>query len=252
MDRSDKWITVINRRAARRDGGGYQEKERHQADMKNMKKVLCNNVLIAQTCHYGDKCMYAHSLEDQNVEGVRRKAYDILEGVEKINYKPDRELSKTLLQLTKICEACCKNKCPGGYNCKYGVFDKKYQVCEDDLRYGICYNTMCNNIHLTNRGLIPLNSIGKHEPIKIIKVDRSKNVSVPDGTLLSDDFFQNLKENSKNSYDIDDSSEDESMNDDDRGRIKEFLDCDSDSDKSCDESIFDVCAKKRLNNNVVN
>lgn len=233
MDRSDKWITVINRRSSKKD------MDYAGSDLKNMKKVLCNNVLISQTCHYGDKCMYAHSIEDQNVEPIRKKAYNILEGLEKINYKPDRELSKTLLQLTKICEACCKNKCPGGYNCKYGVYDKKYQICADDLRYGICYNTTCNNIHLTNRGLIPLNSIGKNEPIKIIKfIDKSKNISVPDGTLLSDDFFQNLKNNSKNAYDIDDSSDEDSLTDS-KERIKEFLDHNSDSDRSCDESIFD-------------
>ncbi|AYV80824.1 MAG: hypothetical protein Harvfovirus7_21 [Harvfovirus sp.] len=238
-ERYDKWITVVNKRGAKRDGFG-PDVGRDVKDVKNMKKVLCNNVLMSQTCHYGDKCMYAHSLDDQNVDTVRRKAYDILDGREGISYKPDRELSKTFLQLTKICDACCKNKCPGGYNCKYGVFDKKYQICADDLRYGICYNTTCNNIHLTNRGLIPLNSIGLQEPIKIIKfTDRSKSVSVPDGTLLSEDFFQNLGKSSRNTYDIDESSEEEDMTNT-KERIKEFLEENSDSDRSCDESIFDV------------
>ena len=273
VDRSNKWIKVINKKSKKDittqayDNGATLEPKNYygpnnlydsimshyyggREDSKNMKKILCNNILISKSCHYGDKCKYAHRLEDQNVEPIRKKAYDIIKGLEKINYKPERELSKTFLQLTKVCDLCCLNKCPGGYNCKYGVFDKIYQVCADDLKYGICYNTSCNNVHLTNKGLIPLNA--NRNIIKTLKyTERTKNISIPDGTLLSDDFFLNLKKNIKgnnndpNRYDLGINDSDDS--DESRKRIKEYLDFNSDSDKSCNESIFKPLVPKKNN-----
>ena len=233
----DKWITVMNKKSQiRKKDADIRNKLKIFKDDDNVKKMLCNNVLISDECHYGDKCMYAHSLSEQNLDPVRKKAYDIIMGKETISYKPDKELGKTLLQLTKICEECNKNKCSGGYNCKYGVIDKKYQICADDLRYGICYNATCNNIHLTNKGLIPLNSNNKNEIIRIVKYnDKINNVNVPDGTLLSEDFFMKLSKNNRRiTSDISDDSDDESTE-----RIKAYLDQNSDSDKSCNESIFD-------------
>jgi len=237
-NQGEKWITVMNKRSQlKKKESDIHNKLKINKDDDNMKKMLCNNILVSGECHYGDKCMYAHTLAEQNMDAIRRKAYDIIFDKEKISYRPDKELGRVLLQLTKVCDDCIKNKCPGGYNCKYGVFDKKYQVCIDDLRYGICYNTQCNNIHLTNKGLIPLNSTNKNETLNIIKyADKIKNINIPDGTLLSDDFFIRLGKNnkSKNLNDrIDSDSEDSTE------RIKEYLDHNSDSDKSCNESIFD-------------
>lgn len=233
-----RWVTVMNRRShvKRKEPDIRSKLKIVKEDDNNIKKILCNNILEFGECHYGDKCMYAHSLLEQNIDPMRKKAYDIIFDNENISYKPDKELGRTLLQLTKVCEDCNKKKCSGGYNCKYGVFDKKYQVCADDLRYGICYNATCNNIHLTNKGLIPLNSNNKNETIQVIKyIDKTKNINIPDGTLLSEDFFLKLSKNNKqrnNEYDSD--SDDESIE-----RIKEYLDQNSDSDKSCDQSIFD-------------
>lgn len=198
----------------------------------NMKKMLCNNILLSKACHYGDKCMYAHSLEDQNVDTIRSKAYGLITGKERLIDKPDRELARVLLQLTKLCDACVKGSCPGGYNCKYGVFDRRYQVCPDDLRYGVCYNTTCNSVHLTNMGLLPLNSTTRIEPLHIIKyTDRSKTVPIPEATLLSDDFFARLNKETAGESDSDDGPEE-------RQRIKEYLEHASDSDRECEESIF--------------
>lgn len=227
------WTTVINKRShIKRD---TNNKFKIMKEDDNMKKMLCNNILTLGICHYGNKCMYAHNLEEQNVDQIRSQAYDIITGKEKIKFRPNKELSRNLLQLTKVCEECIKKKCPGGYNCKYGVFDKKYQICADDLRYGICYNVTCNNIHLTNKGLIPLSSNGKNEIIRIKYTDNNtnpKDITIPDGTLLSDNFFIHLDKNNKYKNDSED-SDDESTQ-----RIKAYLEQNSDSDKSCDESIF--------------
>jgi hypothetical protein len=234
----DKWITVVNKRSQiRRKEVDIRNKLRIHKDDENMKKILCNNILVSGGCHYGSKCMYAHSISEQNMDPIRKRAYDIIMGNDRGSCKPDKELGRTLLQLTKVCENCIRGKCPGGYNCKYGVFDRKYQVCADDLRYGICYNDSCSNIHLTNRGLIPLNSNSKSE-LRVIKcTDRSVEASIPSGTLLSDDFFVKLSGNIKSkgkSYPDSDDSESGSTE-----RIREYLEGNSDSDRSCSESIFD-------------
>lgn len=231
-----KWITVMKKKKKETDG---YNKSRTKENDNNVKKMLCNNILEYGTCHYGDKCMYAHSLSEQNVDPIRKKAYDIILDKEKISYKPDKELSRTLLQLTKVCDDCDKKKCSGGYNCKYGVIDKKYQICADDLRYGICYNETCNCIHLTNKGLIPLNCNNKNETIRVIKyTDKNKKINIPHGTLITEDFFLKLSggnKQKKNDYDSDDSENEFA----DVERIKKYLNENSDSDKSCDESIFD-------------
>lgn len=214
-------------------------------NIANMKKMLCNNILTSGSCHYGDKCMYAHNLVEQNVDPLRKKAYDIIRGIEQIDYKPDRELGKALLQLTKVCDNCMKGRCPGAYNCKYGVYDKKYQVCADDLRYGICYNTSCNCVHLTNKGLVPLNSTTRVEPLRIIryadkvdKADKTKDVTVPTGTLLTEEFLLTLNRRDRESRHESDSDK---VSDDteDIERVKAYLEHQSDTDDSCDESIFE-------------
>jgi hypothetical protein len=231
--KKDKWITVINKRSQikKKENDIYNKINMvYNYDDDNTKKILCNNILTMGECHYGNKCMYAHSLDEQNIEPIRKKAYDILNDKGIINYRPDRELGKIFLQMTKVCEDCAKHKCPGGYNCKYGVCDKKYQICADDLRYGKCYNVECDNIHLTNKGLIPLNNTANKKDLQLSK-SRSyiKNINIPNGILLSDDFFEKLH-NEKN---ISESDSDESYE-----RINNYLNYYSDSDESCNESIF--------------
>ena len=45
---------------------------------ENIKKMLCKNMIQNGSCHYGKECMYAHSLDEQNVIPLRKKVYDIL------------------------------------------------------------------------------------------------------------------------------------------------------------------------------
>lgn len=218
------WITVNKKSQIKKKDNSNED--------SYMKKILCNNILTTGICNYGDKCMYAHNLDEQNIEPIRKQAYDIITGKEKISYKPNKELSKTLLQLTKVCNDCINKSCPGGYNCKYGVIDKKFQVCADDLRYGICYNTICNCVHLTNKGLIPLNSPNINQKIRIINYTNNDKIinNIPNGTLLSDNFF--IKSNDPNPNPESDSDNETSEIIE---HIKEYLDHDSDSEKS----IFD-------------
>jgi hypothetical protein len=129
-------------------------------DNNTFKKILCHNMIYNGLCKYGDKCLYAHSLDDQNVNKRRKDVYDILKSNDDLSYinlRENYELYRTMLEMTKYCKNCNNNLCKGGYNCKSGVYDKKYCICINDLQYGICHNYNCNYMHLTKRGLKPYN-----------------------------------------------------------------------------------------------
>jgi len=136
----------------------YDDDYNYNNENDNLKKILCHNIIFNTTCKYGNKCLYAHNLDEQNINSNRKCAYDILNNNNQLNnidLKKNIYLYKALLSLTKICENCNKNKCIGGYNCKSGACSKKYCICVDDLNYGICKCVKCDLVHLTKRGLKP-------------------------------------------------------------------------------------------------
>jgi Zinc finger C-x8-C-x5-C-x3-H type (and similar) len=146
------------------DNGNYYEYDtddinENLANEKNsFKKILCYNIIYNGSCKYGDKCLYAHSLEDQNINKNRKEVYDILKSNDDLSYinlRENYELYKTMIEMTKYCKNCNNNLCKGGYNCKSGVYDKKYCICINDLNYGFCHNYNCNFMHLSKRGLKP-------------------------------------------------------------------------------------------------
>ena len=132
-----------------------------EKDIKNKKKLLCNNIINTDSCCYGSKCMYAHTLSEQQIDTTRKKAYDILFGnhdLSNINFQNDISLYRSLRDLTKLCN---EEYCTGGYNCKHGICgkdNKKYLVCLQDLEYGDCLNKNCEFVHLTKRFLKPFYS----------------------------------------------------------------------------------------------
>ncbi len=184
-------------------------------EVKNKKKLLCNNVITTGSCCYENKCMYAHSLSEQQIDSNRKLAYDILfstSDLSNINFKENVALYRSLRDLTKICD---KEHCTGGYNCKHGVCgNKKYCVCVKDLDYGDCINQNCEFIHLTLRGLEPFYSG------YAIKQDKH----IP-GTLLTADFINRLP---KNDEDIMDELSDISVDSNSDDTIDE-----------CEQSIFE-------------
>jgi hypothetical protein len=199
------------------------KKEYNIYNEKNKKKILCNNVLNFGKCNYNDKCLYAHSYEEQNIEPLRKQLYDKVKSYDQwpVDLSKDEKLGRNLLLFTKICHDCEKKKCPGGYNCKYGVMDKKYQICYKDLVYGSCDNAHCDLIHLTDRGVKP------SHPIK--KPSHNISQQIPEGKLLTNDFF--LVKSKHEEYDSDSDSETSIE------QIQEFLNKHDDIDP-CDKSIF--------------
>ena len=132
--------------------------ERCNPTPDNAKKILCYNIISGKKCMYGNKCLYAHHVNEQNVDAVRVKIYNMLKSeddLSELNLVDDNKLYDSLVIMTKICMACAKGTCIGYYNCRSGCISKEYKVCYDDLVYGNCKFTKCNYIHLTARGLVP-------------------------------------------------------------------------------------------------
>ncbi len=142
-------------------------------DKQNFKKLLCYNTVNNCKCVYKNKCMFAHTLEEQIKEPIRLYIHKMLyewEDLSEINLNDDKNLLDELLILTKECKNCINKKCPGGYNCKFGVCLREQKICYNDIMYGKCYNMLMevneNNIvlykcingyHLSEKKLIPYN-----------------------------------------------------------------------------------------------
>ena len=196
-------------------GRSYEstKKKNIKRENRNVKKTLCHNIITTGKCCYEDKCLYAHALSEQIIEDNRKGGYSILTSdtqLDKLDLHKNINLYKSLLSLTKLCEQCQKNNCTGGYNCRWGACNKKYQVCLQDLNYGNC-NQSCECVHLTKRKLIPYYVVAeKSPPAKIF------------GTLLTLDFFKQLKQDS-DTESFDTEFDDILSSDDDNDQINESI-----------------------------
>lgn len=168
-------------------------------DFKNRKKILCNNVLYNGVCNYNQKCMYAHSLEEQVKESIRTTVYNLLDSstsLANLDLVQDVELYRTLVQLTKLCDRCEQHRCPGGYNCKNGALDLKHVICYNDLVTGTCDKHNCRYVHLTDRGLIPYKI---RESVYRSYTNEEKDEHIinlkkitPPCVLINDDFIKSI------------------------------------------------------------
>ena len=114
------------------------EKQRERESNPEYKTILCYNMLHKGSCRYKKLCVYAHTLDEQAIQSHREKAYRILQNnkrLESVELVVDKELLKGLSELTDLCYSCTKKKvCLGGYNCRHGACDNKYQVCRSEQR----------------------------------------------------------------------------------------------------------------------
>ena len=156
---------------------------------ENYKKILCKNIHSIGRCVYTNKCLYAHSLDEQNVESIRSIAYDMIKkdiDLSNIDLSKNKNLYTNLLILSKLCQQCEDGTCTGGYNCKHGACDKIYVICQIDLNKGTCEGG-CGKLHLTKKGLVPYG-------VNIVKNLKAK-VVIPKATIINDDFFKKLNDN---------------------------------------------------------
>ncbi len=206
-----------------------------------MKKILCYNIISGKKCNYGNKCLYAHNLSEQNIEPLRITAYDILKDntidLSDINLIENNKLYETLCQLTKVCTSCEKKMCSGGYNCRNGAINRELKICYDDLVYGNCKYIKCNYIHLTTRGLVPY--LKQKNKIKSEKTPQKsfyqyKNFDKKPEVIAEDIINKNLINYLMSSKNTNNESED-SYDDENIDDIMNYLNNDNDSS---DESIF--------------
>lgn len=137
----------------------------------SFKKLLCYNIVNDMKCVYKNKCMFAHTLSEQIKESLRDYIHEmifVMNDLSNINIKENKELFEELMVFTKECKNCINKKCPGGYNCKFGVCVKNLKICYNDLLNGKCISELkeermddkiikrcVNGIHLTEKNLIP-------------------------------------------------------------------------------------------------
>lgn len=224
MNNNQDWVLVENKKHKFNSKNINNNRLNYNCDYdKNQKKLLCNNMLKYNKCSYNDKCMYAHNIEEQNVEYYKKKAYDIIKSNSYVNIdlSKDYKLANTFKLFTKICPDCVNKTCPGGYNCKFGVIDEKYIICYNDLMYGNCKKYNCTFIHLTNRGISPIISYHKNN----------------DTQVLDDNFFIKLALHKKNFPVRYISDDDDEESKEITQEIINYLD-NHDSDEECDRSIF--------------
>lgn len=213
--------------------------------MNNMKKILCYNIISGKKCNYNNKCLYAHSLSEQNIDPIRAIVYNILEDDTKnlsdINLVENNKLYETFCQLTKVCTSCEKKMCSGGYNCRNGVISRDLKICYDDLVYGNCKYTKCNYIHLTIRGLVPyLKQKNKIKNEKLAATTKAQSFyhhkdfnKIPDkitDDIINKNLFDYLLNTKNSNCESEDSYDDENIDD-----VINYLNNDNDSS---DESIF--------------
>ena len=134
-------------------------------ESENVKKILCYNILNTNKCSYGNKCMFAHSLNEQKKDNYKEFIINLIlvnDNLSNINICADSKLFNELIIFTKECKNCIIKKCNGGYNCKYGTCLPFLKICKTDLITGKCKkdknNISCiDGIHLTEKKLIPYN-----------------------------------------------------------------------------------------------
>ncbi len=185
------------------------------------KKMLCISILKSQSniniesCMYGNKCSYAHSILDQRIETKREEYYKIMFDKNNTIKNINKDLFKELNILCDICDECYNDVCQGGLNCKKGVYRKYFKICRNDF-YGNCINTLTeinidrtliktilpsitledhylgciNGHHLSERGIYREKEIENENKIRLVRIIRA----VP---------YINMNENDDSDSDID-------------------------------------------------
>ncbi len=154
-----------------------ENEKQNDCKNNNFKKMICKSIVNNNYCVYGDKCMYAHNLGEQQIEPIRKIAYDMVKNdtnLGNINVNNNMQLYNALKSLTNLCTKCVEKKCTGGYNCKNGACKPEYVICLMDLNKGNCDGT-CDNVHLTNKGFIPFGFQLIDNKIKRAKINITKN-----------------------------------------------------------------------------
>jgi len=184
---SDVDLEIIETGEGNKYVGTYSVK--HSVASLNKKRLICFSMINNEECLYDDRCIYAHSLEEQLIDPARKTIYKIVLDEHLMNTFPSfvyetEYVYNQLMFVTYLCKKCKDNKCTGGYNCKHGANLNELKICRNDLMAGQCTNdtfvmviskSIIDKIldgatydvakyvacrdghHLTHRGLVPYN-----------------------------------------------------------------------------------------------
>ena len=187
------------------------DKKIQRKEKGNFKKTMCRNIILHGNCIQGDHCNFAHSFDEQIIDTERKIVYDIIDSTTDLSYinlSLDKQLYDTLKNLTSFCDRCIANQCSGGYNCRHGASNIKYQICNRDLHYGFCNDQTCNLVHLTKRGMQPFfkkNEFKKNETFENEDEFFGKNDDKLVGKLLQiNDFSDDDESDTVSSLSLDD------------------------------------------------
>ena len=73
----------------------------------NYKKILCYNILNCNVCTYRDKCLFAHSLDEQVKENIKQKIINIIlydENLSNLNICYDNLFYNEIMVFTNECK----------------------------------------------------------------------------------------------------------------------------------------------------
>jgi len=196
-------------------------------------------------CKFNNKCTFAHKLSEQNIDGMRHKAYALIKNKTPLNSinlvtGNGKKLHEVIKGLTRVCKNCIKNICQGGFNCDNGAININYMVCQSDYMYGKCRKINCNAQHLTHRGLIPydvqykrLKYGYKRKYYRNHKHRNRTNCRSLKGVLLTAELLNN-----NFGFGTTQEEDTDSTDNEDRDAILKYLYGDSDSEDPCETSIF--------------
>jgi hypothetical protein len=172
---------------------------------KPIKRILCKNVIDGSGCDYKLTCLYAHNLDDQNIDNNRKQAVEFLKNKNNLDIEISSSMYDLFLLYTKVCSLCIINKCVGGYNCKFGAPVNELVVCMDDLISGDCgglSKNSCDKIHLTQRGFIPSSEYQKNNSLEEFPESALKKSDLLFEQDAKDSFFENIDKDVKDSSEI--------------------------------------------------
>jgi hypothetical protein len=156
---------------------------------RNYKKLLCTKQLMGNNCRYGDKCIYAHTRDEQVIDPIRRHIMSCME-TEKYNMidlKNEKQYVE-LLRYTNLCNGCVNNVCIGGNNCTNGISTKKYLICKNNL-INVCKEN-CGRIHIRPQ----LKDIKKIRSFRYINTDDEQMPNTTDDDEINDEDIEIINE----------------------------------------------------------
>ncbi len=110
-------------------------------------RILCKSIIDKKTCKYGELCLYAHNIIEQNIDHLNLEVIKLITSNCPLNHIVLTDIKtnilyKKLYSFTSLCHNCINNNCLGGFNCKEGSNCKDLLICKNNFLFGECSNDL--------------------------------------------------------------------------------------------------------------